>query len=364
MASLIDLPNELLKRVVDHVAVTDNTGLFVSYHLLNLILSHSHFFLLAEDYVVKHKEHLKYRFVVIGHAEDGQDSEWLKRRIYSQPLDLLLLIHEDPSIVAYIRSLRYQVRPDFDKPEVSAEVFESTYAAARHLVSFAGFIGTGYSTQDYTHRILHIWAEQVALQDPLIGSIILLSLLPRLECLSLQCCEHGWFNNIGMLTSKIRRRTDAFSRSLQDPGSLFMPLANLERLQLNGVHLLSDALSYFTGLPKLAEVIIGQHEYILATGFAERTGIKTIIMTECHCHRANVLKDLLVLFPGLERLICYCTGKLIGRREKIYRALIGDREIQERLKSMDMQMSFARVEKGCGFAFKRPESVVIQEPSK
>ncbi len=360
--TLLTLANEIQKWIVDYVA-PNATGLFVGPDLLSLMLTHSHFHLLAEDYVQKHKHYLHYRFMVLGHADN--ETEWLKRRTLNRPLDLIRLIHDDPNIVSYIHSIRYQVSSIAHREPLSDEDHRHASLVAGKLMKYSGFFDAMAYDVKERERLQAEWVTRLSNQEVVPDLFLLLSLLPNITKLGLRQSEVHWASgeDVGILLRSTLDMGYCPSDHLKEHAS-FLPLAELRVLEFDNIIDLSDALFEFRYLPHLEEIHLRSYQRLSLPGHEwDYPGIKTVLLYDCHCHRPDTISELLDMFPNLKRLACCCTGRLSGRQEQVYHRLGSDENLQQVLLESGMRMSFESDSKGSGFAFKDYGYPLIDKPS-
>ena len=125
--SLIELPVELLRKIVQFVDESDESSLIVGPDLASLVLTHRCFLGPAETLLAKHQEYIDaYRDVVIDARSEPssyQDAALLQnlaclniasssagenfRMTFKSPLKMLFSMHKDKAIANYVRSLVY-----------------------------------------------------------------------------------------------------------------------------------------------------------------------------------------------------------------------------------------------------------------
>ena len=207
------------------------------------------------------------------------------------------------------------------------------------------------------------WARAVASQDPGTGLVVLLSLLPNLARLGLKQPVEDWRNEMLDLVDGIflaGEQSSCFPNRVA-----FTPMLKLRSLDLDNIDCLSETLEIFKRLPNLNEIHLRSWEntrYEWDDDF-DHQHIKTIILHDCYCHRLDVIAELLRLFRHLERLVCCCTGRLTGWRERIYKRLCCDEDLQDILLKDRKRMAFAKDRRGTGFVFTSHGHPLIDKPS-
>jgi hypothetical protein len=193
--SLVDLPDDILWTIFDHVNVNE-ADILLGLNLLQLLLCHSRFYKAAEQRVAKHQQCLKFTSLDVNSAAPTRASSRIPFRMCS-PAMALISLFQDPLRPLYVRSLHFRSPKDhFDLPRrvfVAFDDWSREVKVADFEVNAADTTTTCGAECREGKR--HCFNEQVH-EDTGLGLCLLLAHLPNLVSLHLFGAEEGWNPNV------------------------------------------------------------------------------------------------------------------------------------------------------------------------
>ena len=251
--TILDLPDDVFTEIFDLI----NAGslMLVGSDIMPLLLSHSRFLEAAQVRVLRHQSYIKsYSAVTIDtvygsgydmYGEDGVSriEEMPSSTTFDSAVMMLIAMHKDLMLGAYVRSLNYIVCPEAsvqgaDRRRAALEEFGSSEVSLQAWLD-------GLEPVVDTQAARDTWVRHLLARDNGEGLAILLKQLPQLQLLRLAGYRYRWLGLSGVFAEGAR--VNHATRFGQYSGRSPLPSLDIQRLVLCNVHRIPDAFFAFEG---------------------------------------------------------------------------------------------------------------------